>query len=67
VSPDFADDPSFDLAWPRELFVTAAAALLSGFYLASSIELLLTEAFRSERASQRHASQQRALLVEGPS
>jgi hypothetical protein len=65
VSPDFADDPSFELAWPRELFVSEASALLEGFDLASSIELLLTEAFRSERLAQRYAhkpSRQRSLL-----
>ena len=39
--------------------------MLAGFYLAGSIELLLTEAFRSERVAQLHAdnaSRQRAFL-----
>ena len=67
MSPHVGDDPSFDLAWPRELFVTEASALLAGPYQDRSIELLLTEAFRSERVGQRYAnkpSRQRSLLEE---
>ncbi len=67
MSPDLADDPSFALAWPRDLFVVEARALLAGFYPASAIELLLTEAFRSQRVAQRYAdnaSRQRSFLEE---
>jgi hypothetical protein len=65
VSADYADDPTFELAWPRESFVSEASELLAGYYLDSSIELLLTEAFRSERLAQRYGhkpSRQRPLL-----
>lgn len=67
MSLHFGDDPSFDLAWPRELFVTEARALLAGSYMDRSIELLLTEAFRSARVAQRYGkkpSRPRSLLEE---